>query len=202
MILSASSTIAPAMMALVVAIAGMMLPAISLHRKRVCISMPKALDRRLLAHSTKSTATSSSLSNSSAPWVLLRSTSAAKLCRKSSTVWGRVQTVRSSRESRARGGEEAEGRREGTSMMEGGARDFHRSSMPRSFSMSATKSCVSTCWPSMSGVTSATAFASSFTPKSTEKRCFPHTMQWIGLSGVERMVHTGKPFGAGFGSQS
>eukprot|EP00961_Rhodomonas_salina_P286429 3870227-Rhodomonas_salina.1 len=42
----------------------------------------------------------------------------------------------------------------------------------------------------MSGVTSATAFASSFTPKSTEKRCFPHTMQWIGLSGVERMVHT------------
>mmetsp|Transcript_45350 Transcript_45350/g.108151 ORF Transcript_45350/g.108151 Transcript_45350/m.108151 type:complete len:343 (-) Transcript_45350:640-1668(-) len=201
--LKASMTMAPAMMAFVVAIAGMMFPAMLLHLKREVSSMAKTDARRLAALTTKSMASSSSLSHSMAPAAFSRACSTSKLSRNTLTLSATVQTASSTRASRVACAEVAAcATSVSTASTVGGRRSFQRSSIPMSFSISPTKSLSSTCLPLHVLSTSATALASSLVPKRRAKRCLPHTMQWIGLSGVDRMVQTGKPLGAGLGSQS
>ena len=71
--LSASSTMKPPMMALVVAMAGTILPAISLTSQRDLRGMWKTCERRFEAEVTRSSACGSSLSNSSPPPSLAKS---------------------------------------------------------------------------------------------------------------------------------
>ena len=75
-------------------------------------------------------------------------------------------------------------------MLESGSR-LGRGSVP----------CISsTCSGSL--VSGDTSLSASGSPKSWEKRCLAHTMQWMGWEGVLRMVQPGKVLVAGGGVHS
>mmetsp|Transcript_19055 Transcript_19055/g.42567 ORF Transcript_19055/g.42567 Transcript_19055/m.42567 type:complete len:211 (-) Transcript_19055:281-913(-) len=124
------------MIALVVAIAGMMFPAISLTSHRDCIGMWKMLARKLEAAVTKSNACGSSLSNVSAP------TSSGRSSRMVWTEWMKtaafsamLHTRCSSSASVDASGRLSAARSTGT----GFARSFHKLSIARSLRTSCSK---------------------------------------------------------------
>mmetsp|Transcript_23308 Transcript_23308/g.68453 ORF Transcript_23308/g.68453 Transcript_23308/m.68453 type:complete len:224 (-) Transcript_23308:276-947(-) len=129
------------MMAFVVAIAGMMLPAISLTSHRDWRGMPKMVARRLDAAVTKSSACASSLSNVRPPTSAGRSsritrTASMKTAAFSSTVHARCST---SARRAASGGSSSP-----STMAVGGLRSFHSASIASSRRTSASKTASNT----------------------------------------------------------
>mmetsp|Transcript_4544 Transcript_4544/g.8266 ORF Transcript_4544/g.8266 Transcript_4544/m.8266 type:complete len:237 (-) Transcript_4544:616-1326(-) len=235
----ASEVMSPEMMAFVVAIAWMILPAIPLASKNDWVGMWYAIERRFAAAVTKSTAKSSSLSNTAAPsssflapWnVRMASKKTAALSARSQTLclfprpialealccdvppaFRLSSAVRISPRTRGFGF----------------VRDFHRSSMRSTRSMSSwntrrkirsayastdspsprRNTLLSTC----SSSSCCPSVSASFSPPSSRSvtvstlpnsrwnsSSFAHTMQCMGFSGVLRMVQTGKVLGVGFG---
>mmetsp|Transcript_16353 Transcript_16353/g.38978 ORF Transcript_16353/g.38978 Transcript_16353/m.38978 type:complete len:236 (+) Transcript_16353:696-1403(+) len=151
--LSASSTMKPPMMALVVAMAGTILPAISFTSHRDLRAMWKTSDRRFEADVTKSSACGSSLSNSSPPLSL--SNSAARcVCmlsmaqRKTAAFSSRLQVRRSTSAREAASGSVMSCSRSTTGL----ARSFHNESMLSSRCTSSSKTARKTRRANAAGV--------------------------------------------------
>mmetsp|Transcript_2684 Transcript_2684/g.5700 ORF Transcript_2684/g.5700 Transcript_2684/m.5700 type:complete len:210 (-) Transcript_2684:705-1334(-) len=124
----------PAMMALVVAMAGTMLPAISLTSQRDLRGMSKTAERRLDAAVTKSSASASSLSNESAPTSAERCVSTVSIvCSSTAALCSTDHTLVSSCLADSASGSAIASSLSGV----GGVRSFHSASIESSRSTSA-----------------------------------------------------------------
>mmetsp|Transcript_1320 Transcript_1320/g.4189 ORF Transcript_1320/g.4189 Transcript_1320/m.4189 type:complete len:460 (+) Transcript_1320:703-2082(+) len=222
--LSASSTMKPAMMAFVVAIAGMMLPAISLTSHRDWSGMWKTAERRLAAAVTKSRASGSSLSKESEPTsavlsVRMRSMDDSITAAHSGTVQARCSTSASGA---------ASGRlSEPSTTLTGGVRSFQSVAMLSSRSTSASKTVrkmrSAYCRAVSPGCRCSGGGAAAPGPLSSPSGCssevstrsvssppkiflksssLAQAMQCTGLSGWLRTVQIGYDFGGATGSHS